>query len=130
MELEREHESAELAKAEIRSFDKPKEIRNFQKGHIELIEVGGHMVGRATLEPGWKWSEHVQPIAKTKSCEAAHFQYHVSGVLMVRMDNGETYQCRAGDISVLPPGHDAWVIGEEPVVLVDFQGLAHYAESP
>lgn len=117
-------------RVEIKSFDKPKEIRNFQKGHLELIEVGGLTVGRTTLEPGWKWSEHIQPIAKTKSCEAEHFQYHISGVMMIRMDSGETYQCRAGDISVIPPGHDAWVVGDEPVVLVDFQGMKEFATSP
>ncbi|WP_413289545.1 cupin domain-containing protein [Bdellovibrio sp. HCB337] len=117
-------------KVEVKSFDRPREIRNFPNGHLELIEVYGRVIGRVTLEPGWKWSESVQPIAKTKSCEAAHFQYHVAGVLMVKMDNGETYQCRPGDISVLPPGHDAWVVGDEPVVIVDFQGMVDYAKSP
>ncbi len=134
MEVEKEPQRApqaiEVSNVEIRSFSKPKEIRNFPHGHIELIEVAGRMIGRATLAPGWKWSEDVQPIAKTKSCEAAHIQYHISGVLMVRMDSGETYQCRAGDISVLPPGHDAWVVGDEPVVLVDFQGMVNYAKNP
>jgi quercetin dioxygenase-like cupin family protein len=130
MELEREPQTHSHEKAEIKSFEKPKEIRNFPKGQIELIEVAGKTIGRATLEPGWKWSEHVQPIAKTKSCETAHLQYHLSGVLMIRMDNGETYQCRAGDVSVVPPGHDAWVVGDEPVVVVDFQGMAEYAKNP
>lgn len=124
----RDHQNEE--KPEIRNFDKPKEIRNFQKGHLELIEVAGRTIGRATFEPGWKWSESVQPIAKTKSCEAPHFQFHLSGVLMVKMDNGETYQCRAGDVSMLPAGHDAWVVGDEPVVVVDFQGMVDYATSP
>lgn len=117
-----------LTKVEIQNFDRPKELRNFPNGRLELLEVGGRILGRATLEPGWKWSESVKPIAKTKSCEAPHFQYHVSGVLMVKMDNGETYQCRAGDISVLAPGHDAWVVGNEPVVVVDFQGMVDYAK--
>lgn len=127
MELSREPHPQETV--EIKSFDKPKEIRNFPKGHLDLIEVSGRMIGRATLEPGWRWSECIQPIAKTKSCEAAHFQFHVSGILMVKMDNGETYQCQPGDISVLPPGHDAWVLGDEPVVVVDFQGMADWAIS-
>jgi hypothetical protein len=119
-----------LDKADIQSFERPKEIRNFPKGHLELIQVGGHVIGRTTLEPGWKWSESIQPIAKTKSCEASHFQYHLSGVLMVKMDNGDTYQCRKGDVSMLPPGHDAWVVGDEPVVVVDFQGMIDYAKNP
>ncbi|MCP2043314.1 cupin domain-containing protein [Pontibacter sp. HSC-36F09] len=116
-------------KAEVKDFGSPDEVRDFPKGKLELIKVGGAMVGRATLEPGWKWSESVKPIAKTDSCQAAHFQYHVTGVLRVRMDDGTEFDCRPGDVSTLPPGHDAWVVGDEPVVLVDFQGMADYARS-
>ena len=114
---------------DIQSFDHPKEIRNFPKGHLELINMGGVVVGKATLEPGWKWSESIQPIAKTKSCEAAHFQYHLSGVLMVRMDDGTTYQCRPGDVSLLPPGHDAWVDGSEPFVGIEVMSAEQYAKA-
>jgi quercetin dioxygenase-like cupin family protein len=69
----------------------------------------------------------VQPLAKTKSCEAPHFQYHVSGTLMVKMDDGTEIECKAGDVSLLPIGHDAWVVGDEPAVVVDFQGMVEYA---
>ncbi|MBI4396075.1 MAG: cupin domain-containing protein, partial [Elusimicrobia bacterium] len=79
-------------------------------------------------EPGWKWSTSVQPIVKTKSCQSNHFQYHVSGRLMVVMDDGTQQECRPGDVSLLPSGHDAWVIGDEPAVIVDFQGMEHYAK--
>lgn len=116
-------------KAEVKNFDSPDEVRDFPKGKLELVKVGGAMVGKATLEPGWKWSESVKPIAKTDSCQAAHFQYHIAGVLRVRMDDGTEFDCRPGDVSTLPPGHDAWVVGNEPVVLVDFQGMADYARS-
>jgi hypothetical protein len=118
-----------MKKAELKSFGKPEEVRAFPKGRVDLLTIGGATVGRATFEPGWKWSTSVQPIAKTKSCEAPHFQYHVSGVLMVLMDDGTELECKPGDVSLLPSGHDAWVVGNEPAVIVDFQGMVDYAKS-
>ncbi|MHC2991952.1 cupin [Pontibacter sp. HJ8] len=118
-----------MEKAEVKNFASPEEVRDFPKGKLELVQVGGAMVGKATLEPGWKWSESVKPIAKTDSCQAAHFQYQISGVMHVKMDDGTEFDCKAGDVSMLPPGHDAWVVGNEPVVIVDFQGMADYARS-
>jgi hypothetical protein len=118
-----------MEKAELKSFGSPEEVREFPKGRVDLLTIGGAMVGRATFEPGWKWSTSVQPIAKTKSCEAPHFQYHVSGVLMVLMDDGTELECKPGDVSLLPSGHDAWVVGNEPAVIVDFQGMVDYAKS-
>ena len=115
--------------AELKSFGKPEEVREFPKGRVDLLKVGGATVGRATFEPGWRWSTSVQPIAKTKSCEAPHFQYHVSGVLMALMDDGTELECKPGDVSLLPSGHDAWVVGNEPAVIVDFQGMIDYAKS-
>lgn len=116
-------------KSEIRSFRKADEVREFPKGKLELVHVDGKEIGRAILQPGWKWSTSVKPIAHTDSCEAPHFQYHVSGVLKVKMDSGEEYELHPGDISMLKPGHDAWVVGNEPVVLVDFQGMADFAKT-
>ncbi len=117
-----------MEKVELKSFGKPDEVRDFPKGRLELIQIGGVTVGRAILEPGWRWSTSVQPIAKTKSCEAPHFQYHIQGILKVVMDDGTTLECGPGDVSILPMGHDAWVVGHEPVVIVDFQGMAEYAK--
>ena len=117
-----------MSKAELRGFGKPEEVREFPKGRLELVTIGGATVGRAILQPGWRWSTSVKPIAGTKSCEAPHFQYHVSGVLRVVMDDGTELDCRAGDVSLLPSGHDAWVVGNEPVVVVDFQGMIDYAK--
>lgn len=97
-------------------------MREFPKGRLELIKIGGATIGRAVFEPGWRWATSVQPIAKTSSCEAPHFQYHVAGVLRIRMDDGSEFDCRPGDVSLLPSGHDAWVIGNEAAVVVDFQG--------
>ncbi len=116
-------------RAELKSFMKPDEVREFPKGRVEIIKIGGATVGRAIFEPGWRWSESVQPIAKTKSCEAPHFQYHVSGVIKVRMDDGSEFECHPGDVSLLPSGHDAWVVGNAPVVVVDFQGMLDYAKA-
>lgn len=115
--------------AEVKGFGTPDEVREFPKGRLELIKVGGALVGRAVFEPGWHWAESVQPIAKTRSCEAPHFQYHVSGVLRIRMDDGTELDCRPGDVSRLPSGHDAWVVGDEPAVMVDFQGMIDYAKA-
>ncbi len=115
-------------KAELRSFNKPDEVREFPKGKVELVKIGNANIGRATFQPGWKWSSSVQPLAKTKSCEAPHFQYHLSGTLVVKMDDGTLLECKAGDVSLLPLGHDAWVTGNEPVVVVDFQGMLDYAK--
>ena len=121
--------NAMLTKAELKKFSKPDEVREFPKGRLEIIKIGGATIGRATFQPGWRWSTSLQPLAKTKSCEAAHFQYHVSGVLRVRMDDGSEFDCRPGDVSLLPSGHDGWVVGDEPVVVVDFQGMVDYAKS-
>ncbi|HEV7927133.1 MAG TPA: cupin domain-containing protein [Verrucomicrobiae bacterium] len=118
-----------MKKSELKSFGKADEVRKFPKGKLELINVGGATVGRATFEPGWRWSTSLQPIAKTKSCDAPHFQYHVSGVLRIRMDDGAEFDCKPGDVSLLPSGHDAWVVGNEAAVVVDFQGMIDYAKS-
>ena len=113
---------------ESKSLNTPDEIRDLPKGKLELVNIGGRTIGRATFQPGWRWSESVKPLAKTKSCEAPHFNYHVSGTLRVRMDDGTERDLRAGDVCRLASGHDAWVIGNEPVVVVDFQGMLDYAK--
>jgi hypothetical protein len=118
-----------LEKAEKKGFETPDEVREFPKGRLELIKVGGATVGRAIFEPGWKWSTSLQPLVKTKSCEAPHFQYHVAGVLRILMDDGTEFDCGPGDVSLLPSGHDAWVVGDQAAVVVDFQGMIDYAKS-
>jgi hypothetical protein len=115
---------------EVKSLNVPDETRNFEKGKVELVKMGGGVIGRAVFQPGWKWSTSVKPLVKTKSCEAPHFQYHVSGVLHIVMDDGTARDCKAGDVSFVPTGHDAWVVGNEPVVVVDFQGMIDYAKQP
>jgi hypothetical protein len=114
--------------AEKESFSKPKETRTFEKGTLDLLEIGGGSVGRLTLDPGWRWSLHVKPIAGTELCEAPHFQYHASGVLHIVMGDGAEFDAHAGDVTALPAGHDAWVVGDEPVVLIDWNGASNYAQ--
>lgn len=111
----------------VSSFTKPDEVREFPLGRLELVKIAGAVVGRATLRPGWRWAHSIQPLVKTKSCEAPHFQYHVAGVIRVRMDDGTEFDCRPGDVSLIASGHDAWVVGDEPAVIVDFQGMIDYA---
>jgi hypothetical protein len=115
-------------KAEVKSYNQPEEVRSFPKGKVELVKIGGAMIGRAVFEPGWKWSTSVQPLVKTKSCEAPHYQYHVAGTLKIIMDDGSEFECKPGDVSLFPTGHDAWVVGNETVVVVDFQGMVDYAK--
>lgn len=112
---------------EHRSFQAPDETRVFPHGRAEIVKIGGGEVGRLVFEPGWRWSNDVQPIAGTDSCQAPHFQYHVSGRLVIRMDDGMELEAGPGDITSLPSGHDAWVVGDEPVVTVDFFGASNYA---
>lgn len=116
-----------MSDAELKNFGTPDEVREFPKGRLELIKVGNATIGKGIFEPGWRWLTSVQPIVKTASCEAPHLQYHVSGILMVKMDDGTELECRPGDISLLPSGHDAWVVGDEPAIVVDFQGMVDYA---
>jgi hypothetical protein len=118
-----------MKKTEVKNFDNPDEVREFPKGRLELVKIGDSTVGRAVFQPGWRWAESVKPVAGTKSCEAPHFQYQVSGVMHVRMDDGTEFDSKPGDVLMIPSGHDAWVVGDAPVVVVDFQGMLDYARS-
>ena len=111
-----------------KTLSAPDEVRTFDKGKVELATVGGITFGRASFEPGWKWSESVKPIVKTEYCQAPHVQYQVSGHLRVKMADGSEQDFGPGDVGVIPPGHDAWVIGNEPVVAIDISGMRHYAK--
>ncbi|HET7406759.1 MAG TPA: cupin domain-containing protein [Mycobacteriales bacterium] len=113
-----------------KNFDAPDEVRKVEggMGHIELVNVEDGAVGRATFRPGWRWSEHVRPIAGTESCQVAHVGYQISGRMGVRLDDGEEMEFGPGDFVSIPAGHDGWVIGDETVVMIDWQGMAGYAK--
>jgi quercetin dioxygenase-like cupin family protein len=118
-----------MADLETKSLDSPDETRPFEKGKAELVTLGGVTVGRGVLEPGWRWSEHVKPIAGTDSCQVTHTGYVVSGRLKVVMDDGSEGEAGPGDAYVIPAGHDAWVVGDQTFISVDFSGgMADYAK--
>jgi hypothetical protein len=111
-----------------RNLDKnPDEVRKFSNGKIELANLGEATIGRVILEPGWKWSKDVKPIANTNSCQFAHTQYAISGRIRVRMEDGTEQEFGPGEVMYIPPGHDGWVVGNEPFVAVDFTGMREYA---
>jgi quercetin dioxygenase-like cupin family protein len=114
-----------------KNIDHPDEVREMKdgKGRLELVDLGSGLVARATFEPGWKWSAHVKPMAGTESCQAAHVGYVISGRMKIVMDDGEETEIGPGDFMTAAPGHDAWIIGNEPCVVIDWQGMADYAKS-
>jgi hypothetical protein len=120
-------ESTMTGQAEQKAFGSPDEVRSFERGEVRLIKIGGAEIGQLVLQPGWRWSDHVKPIAGTELCEAPHFQYHAQGTLHVVMADGQEFDAKAGDVTALPQGHDAWVVGDEPVVLIDWYGASNYA---
>jgi len=113
---------------EIKSVGSPDETRPFaDKGSAAVVNVSGHPVLYGTFEPGWRWSEHIKPIAGTDSCQAPHLLYCISGRMKIVMSDGSEGEIGPGDVASIDPGHDAWVVGPEPCVAVDFGGYAQYA---
>ncbi len=118
-----------LNRVQSRSFYSPDETRNFKAhGHLDILNFSeGRSIGLATFETGWKWSNDVKPIAGTDSCEVDHLGYCVSGEMIIRMNNGDEVRIKQGDVYEIPPGHDAWVVGSQPCVLLDVLGNKSYA---
>lgn len=112
---------------ELKHLTSPDETRRFEHGQMEVVNIGGGTVGRATFQPGWRWSLHVKPIAGTDLCQAPHFLYQISGRMRVVMADGKEMESGPGDVAIIPPGHDAWVVGNEAVEVVDWGGAANYA---
>ncbi|MFQ5794702.1 MAG: cupin domain-containing protein [Candidatus Bipolaricaulia bacterium] len=112
----------------IKRFDASDEIRCFGKGKFELVKIGGMTIGRASYEPGWKWSEHVKPVVGTPSCEIEHVGLVLSGRAQIVMDDGAEIELGPGDLFSIGPGHDSWVVGDEPYVSLHFLGADEYAE--
>lgn len=109
-----------IDKMQVKNLGSPDETRNMPKTKVEVVKLGDQTIMRGTFEPGWKWSECVKPTVGTHSCQVAHINYVISGKMMVRMDDGTEKEMSAGEAAVIPPGHDAWVIGNEPCVAIDF----------
>jgi mannose-6-phosphate isomerase-like protein (cupin superfamily) len=116
-------------KLEIKRFDTPDERRTFDKGKFEVITLGGVTVGKATYEPGWKWSEHVGASRGSNSCPVEHVVLVLAGRAAVAMDEGKTVEIAGGDLAYVPAGHDSWVVGDEPYVSLHFLGATDYAYS-
>lgn len=114
-------------KLEIKRFEAADEARTFEAGRFDLLNVGGMTLGRATYQPGWKWSEHVGRATAESSCQVAHVGIVVSGRAVVAMDDGTEIQLRAGDVFAIPPGHDSWVVGDEPYTSLHLMGAESYA---
>lgn len=118
-----------MAKLESKSLDQPDETRPVDKGSVQIVELDGATVMRTTFEPGWRWSECVKPMVGTESCEVHHVGYVISGRMHIRMDDGQELEIGPGDVLQIPPGHDAWIVGDEPYVGLDFKGGAEYAKT-
>lgn len=112
----------------LKRFEKPDEMRTFEKGRFEVVKVGGMAIGRATYEPGWKWSAHVGSATGAKSCSVEHVGMVLSGRATAAMDDGRVIEMRAGDVFYIAPGHDSWVVGDEPYVSLHFLGAEAYAK--
>ena len=118
-----------MAQLEQKQFTSPEETREFKDGmgKVDIVNVGALQIGRGVFEPGWRWSEHVKPLAGTDSCQAAHTGVVVQGRMAVRMDDGSEIEYGPGDAFYMPPGHDAWIVGDEQAVLIDVTGMGNYA---
>ncbi|QEE29167.1 cupin [Terriglobus albidus] len=112
----------------LKRFETPDEIRIFEKGRFEVVRLGGMSIGRATYEPGWKWSEHVGKPSGQTSCHVEHVGMVVSGQATAAMDDGNVIVMKPGDLFYIAPGHDSWVVGEEPYVSLHFLGADNYAQ--
>ena len=113
----------------LKSFETPDEVRVLQKGRFELVHLGGMTIGRATYEPGWKWSEYVGPSVGATRCNVEHVGLVLSGAATAALDDGRIVELRAGKLFYIPPiPHDSWVIGDEPYVSLHFLGAEKYAK--
>jgi quercetin dioxygenase-like cupin family protein len=113
----------------LKRFEQPDEVRAFEKGKFELVHLGGMSIGRATYEPGWKWSLHVGRATGAKSCAVEHVGMVLSGCATAAMDDGRVIEMRAGDVFYIAPGHDSWVVGNESYVSLHFLGADAYAST-
>ena len=113
----------------LRRFESPDETRAMTKGKFEVVRIGGLTVGRATYEPGWRWSEHVGPAVGATLCTVEHVGLVISGTATAALEDGRVFELRAGELFSIPAvPHDSWVVGDEPYVSLHFLGADHYAK--
>lgn len=112
---------------DLKRFDNPDEVRTFEKGKFEILRIGGMTIGRATYEPGWKWSLHVGAALGKTSCDVEHVGMVISGRATAAMNDGSVKEMKPGDVFYIAPGHDSWVVGDEPYVSLHFLGASDYA---
>jgi mannose-6-phosphate isomerase-like protein (cupin superfamily) len=117
-----------MARLEKKTMNSPDETRTFDKGKIELTKIGDASIGRIYLEPGWSWEKCVKPIVKTESCQVTHRQYVMSGRVRFKLNDGSEEEYGPGDVTYIPPGHKAWVVGNEPYTGKDFGTVDIYAK--
>ena len=115
---------------EAKTFDAPDETVTYERGHVKIVTVGSITIGYEVAEPGWRWSEHVKPIVGTEWCEFHHAVFQISGHMRILTRDGETHDVFAGQVVDVGPGHDAWVVGDEPVTSIDLQGVVGWAKPP
>ena len=118
-----------MATTDARSLDDPDETRTPDKTRVEVVRLGDTEIGRFTFQPGWRWSECVKPVVGTDSCQLAHIGYVVSGRIHVVGDDGTESDVGAGEAYTIDPGHDAWVVGDEPFVGIEFKSAGEYARA-
>ena len=112
----------------LKRFDNPDEVRTFEKGRFEVVHIGGMTLGRATYEPGWKWSEHVGRVLGQNRCQVEHVGMVLNGRATASMNDGRVIELSAGDIFYIAPGHDSWVVGDEPYVSLHLMGAGSYTQ--
>jgi len=118
-----------MAGVESKSMDSPDEVRSPEKTNIDLVNVGETEVGRFTFQPGWRWSECIKPVVGTESCQMEHLGYALSGRIHIEHEDGTGHEIGSGEAYLIRPGHDAWVVGDEPFVGIEFKSAADYAKS-
>jgi hypothetical protein len=117
-----------VSRLEAKSHDTPDETRTPAKTRVEVVRLTGYTIGRFIFEPSWRWSECVKPVAGTDSCQVNHVGYAVEGQIVVRLEDGTEQMIRAGDSYTIPPGHDAWVVGDDRFVGIEVMSAEQYAK--
>jgi quercetin dioxygenase-like cupin family protein len=118
-----------MARLQAKVFDTEGDPHAFSNGLAQILKLGEATVARAVYEPGWRWTTDMREVTGNQTCQLHHLAYAISGELHVLTDEGRTLEVKPGSVYEIPPGHDAWVVGDEPVVVVDWYGATNYAKA-